>query len=177
MRSKELELATKEEIGSALIKQGVTNIRSISLRKGEKRIHVNNYILKFNQPHNPKKVNISYCLKRVKQYVPAPPSFFKCQKYEHRREDCRGRQTCAKCSEKDPDHLEEDSMKQFRYANCRQDHPAYIRSCDVYKKENEILEVKHKRNVSFLEAWKIVGRKQLFLFCMEGRYNQWRQQI
>ena len=36
-------------------------------------------------------------------------------------------------------------------------HPAYTRSCDVYKKEKEILEVKHKRNVSFLETGKLLG--------------------
>ena len=38
----------------------------------------------------------------------------------------------------------------------KQDHPAYTTSCDVYKKEKEILEVKYKRNESFLEAKKIV---------------------
>ena len=48
-------------------------------------------------------------------------------------------------------------MKQIRNANWWQDHLAYVRSCDVYKKEKEILEVKHKRNVSFLEAREIVG--------------------
>ena len=53
--------------------------------------------------------------------------------------------------------MEEDCLKQIRCANCRQDHPAYIRSCNVYKKEKEILERKYKRNVSFLEARKIVG--------------------
>ena len=31
------------------------------------------------------------------------------------------------------------------------------RTCTVYQKEKEIIEVKHKRNVSFLEAWRIVG--------------------
>ncbi len=44
------------------------------------------------------------------------------------------------------------------------------------KKEKEILEVKHKRNVSFLEASKIGGT---YLgentCCTEGRYNKSRQ--
>ena len=81
---------------------------------------------------------------------------FKCQKYGHHREACRGRQTYTKCGEKDPDHLEEDCLKQIRCANRRQDPSAYVRSCDVYKKEKEILVVKHERNVSFLEAREIV---------------------
>ena len=48
-------------------------------------------------------------------------------------------------------------MKEISCANCRQDHPAYARFCVVYKKEKEIIEVKHKRNVSFLKARRIVG--------------------
>ena len=51
--------------------------------------------------------------------------------------------------------MEEDCLKEITCANCRQDHPAYAKSCVVYKKE--IIEVKHKRNVSFLEARRIVG--------------------
>ena len=64
--------------------------------------------------------------------------------------------TCAKCGEKDPDHMKEDCLKETRRANCRQNHPVYARSCEAYKKK-EILQLKHKRNVSFLEARKIVG--------------------
>ena len=81
---------------------------------------------------------------------------FKCQKYGHHKEAYKGLQTCAKCSEKDPDPVEEDCLKEITCANC-QDHLAYARSCDVYKKEKEIIEVKQKRNVSFKEARKIVG--------------------
>ena len=43
-----------------------------------------------------------------------------------------------------------------KYPNCEQDHPANSRSCDIYKKEKEILEVKHKGNVTFLQARKIL---------------------
>ena len=53
--------------------------------------------------------------------------------------------------------MEEDCLKEIRCTNCRQDHPAYAKSCVVYKKEKEIIEVKNKRNVSFLEARRIVG--------------------
>ena len=49
------------------------------------------------------------------------------------------------------------AWKKMRCANYRQNHLAYTRSCKAYKKEKEILQVKHKSNVSFLEARKIVG--------------------
>ena len=57
----------------------------------------------------------------------------------------------------DLDHAEEDCLKKIRCANCQQDHPAYTRTFTVYQKEKEIIEVKHKRDVSFLEAMRIVG--------------------
>ena len=49
-------------------------------------------------------------------------------------------------------------MKEIQSAKCQQDHPAYVRTCFVYQNEKEIIEVKHKRNVSFPEARRIVGR-------------------
>ena len=55
-------LATKEEIASALGKQGVTNIRIVFFRKGEERIQTNTYIQTFNQPHTPKEMKIGCCL-------------------------------------------------------------------------------------------------------------------
>ena len=72
-------------------------------------------------------------------------------------EACRGQLICAKCGEKDPDHTEEDCSNDITCANCRQDHPAYARSCVVYKKVKDIIEMKHKRNVSFWEIRRIVG--------------------
>ena len=65
IRSRELALATEDEIASTLGKQGVTNIKRISIRKGEQRIQTNTYILTFNKPRTPKEVKIGYCLERV----------------------------------------------------------------------------------------------------------------
>ena len=42
--------------------------------------------------------------------------------------------------------MEEDYLKETRCTHCRQEYLAYARSCDVYKKEKEILEMKHKKN-------------------------------
>ena len=156
IRSRELALAAEYDITSALGKQGVTNIKRISIRKGEQRIQTNTYIRTFNKRRTPKEMKIGYCLERVEQYVPAPLRCFKCQKFGHHREACRECQACAKCGEKDPDHAEVDCLKGIWCANCEQDHPTYARTCAVYQKEKEIIEVKHKRNVSFLEARRIV---------------------
>ena len=160
-----LVLATEEEIASALGKRGVTNIKRISIRKGEQRIQTNTYILTFNKPRTPNEVKIGCCLERVEQYIPAPLRCFRCQKYGRLMEACRRRQTCAKCGEWDPDHVEEDSLEEITCASCRWDHPACAGSCAVYQKEKEIIEVKYWRNVSFLEAGRIVGS-----YMGEGSY-------
>ena len=88
----------------------------------QKTIQINTYILTFNQPHITKEVKISYCFDRVEEYVPPTLSCFKCQKYGHYGEVCRGRLTCEKCGEKDLDHKEEDCLKEIRSPYCRQNH-------------------------------------------------------
>ena len=141
--SRELALATEEEIASAL-------------GKHKEWIQTNSYILTLNQPHTPKEVKICYFLESW-AVRPSILRFFKSQKYWHLRVASRRWHTCAKCGEKDLDHMEEDSLMESICVNCRQDHLAYTRSCNVYKKEKEIFEEKYKRNVSSLEAKKMVG--------------------
>ena len=164
--SKKFAFATEKERALALGKQRVTNVRRISVRKGEGQIQTKIYILTFNQPHTPKEVKISYCIKRFGQYVPVPLRYYKCEKYGHHKETYWRRHTWAKCSEKDPGHLKEDCSKQIRYINSRQDHLAYVKSCDVYKKGKEIREVKQEECVLFGSKKNCRdqhGRKQLHL--------------
>ena len=157
IRSRELALSTEEGIALALGKQGVTNIRRIFIRKGEQRIQTNAYILTFNQPLKSKEVKIGYCLDRVEQYVPAPLRCFKCQKYGHHREPVeddrhvpnaikRTRITLRKIAWKKLDVQTADKI-----IRVTQDLALFT------KKEKEIIEVKHMRNVSFPEAREIVG--------------------
>ena len=147
-----MALATEEEIASALGKQGATNIR-----KGEERIQTNIYILTLNQPHTSKKVKIGFCNERVEQYVPVLLRCFKYQKPGHHRKACGRWQTCVKCGEKDPDHVEEDCLKEIDVQTAGKIIRLTQGLAMFTKKEKEIIEVKHKRNLSFMEARKIVG--------------------
>ena len=90
----------------------------------------------------------------VEQYIPASVKCIKCQRYGHHRESCRGPQTCGMCCEKDPSYMEEDCSNEAKYPNCWQNHPAFSKSCGTYKREKKIMEIKYKKNVSFLEARK-----------------------
>ena len=55
--------------------------------------------------------------------------------------------------------MEDYWLKEIKCPNFGQDNLTYSKSCDIYKKkeEKEILEMKHRKNASFLEAKKIVG--------------------
>ena len=154
IRNRELVLAT-EEMSASLGKKRVTNIKRIIIGK-KRRKNRNKRLHPDIQPTPHSQGGEGIWVERIEQYATAPPRRFKCQKYGHYRKACRGRQTCAKCSEKDPDHIEEECLKETRCANGQQNHPDYARSSEAYKKEKEILESKHKRNLSFLEARKIV---------------------
>ena len=64
IRIRKLSLATEEEISIAVGKQGVTNIKRITIRKEEK-IETITYILTFNKPHISKEVKKCYCVESV----------------------------------------------------------------------------------------------------------------
>ena len=108
-----------------------------------------------NKPSIPKEIRIGYTIERVEQYIQAPRRCFKCQKFGHYKEICRGRQICDKCSEHDPDHMENE-RKNIKCANCHEEYPAFSRSCAIYKREKEIMFIKQTKNIPFPEARKIV---------------------
>ena len=53
--------------------------------------------------------------------------------------------------------MAKDCLKEIRCSDCQQGHLTYAKSCDIDKKEKEILEVKPKTNVSFQKARKTIG--------------------
>ena len=138
MRCRELAEHTAGEITAGLGKL-VTDIKNKIKRKGGEQIQTNTYILRFNQSHILKDMKTGYYFERVEQYIPAPLACFRCQKYNHHREGCRGRQICAKITEEDLDHIEDICLKKIKCPNSWQDHPAFSRHCDIYKREREIL--------------------------------------
>ena len=116
VRSKELSLASLEEIETASKKQGIKEYRRVTTRWNDEIIQTHTYILTFEKPSIPKEIRIGYTIERVEQYLPASLRCFKCQKFEHHKEICRGRQVCGKCGKHDPDHMENE-CKSIKYAN------------------------------------------------------------
>ena len=144
VRSKELSLATPEEIETAFKKQGIKEYRRVTNRRNDETIQTHTYILTFEKPSIPKEIRIGYTIERVEQYIPAPVRCFKCQEFGHHKEICRGRQVCDKCGEHDPVYMENE-CKSIKCANCNEEHPAFSRSCAIYKKEKDNVYQAHKK--------------------------------
>ena len=130
IRSRKLVKEMEEDMSATLGKQGIANAKRIIIRPGREK----NRNQHLHSDHISKEVKIGFCVERVEKYVPAPFRCFKYQKYGHHRKACKERLTYAKCSEKNPDHMEEDCLKETWCENCRQNHLAYARSCEAYKK-------------------------------------------
>ena len=81
---------------------------------------------------------------------------YRYQKYGHHEELCRGKTTCV---QKDPDHPTNECNNSFKCANCEGDHPAYAKICEKWKKEKGILIIKHKHNIPYQEARRMIEAK------------------
>lgn len=77
VRSRELSLATPEEIDAALGKQGIANCRRISKKKGkinksefvDTSLFTYAYILTFNKSSIPKEIKMGFTIEWVEQYI------------------------------------------------------------------------------------------------------------
>ena len=85
-------------------KQGVTEVKRVTIKKEGKFIETNTYIMTFDQPKILERIKVGYTMERVEQFILSPLRCYNCQKYGHHEDNCRGRQVCGKCAQQDPDH-------------------------------------------------------------------------
>ena len=153
VRSKELSLCIIEEIKSEMRKQGVIEVKRVSIKREwkiiemntyimtfdqTKIIEMNTYIMTFDQTKIPEKMKIGYTMERVEQFLPNPLQCFNCQKYSHYEDNCRDRQVCGKYDQQDPDHHSDKCNYSYNCANSGGDHLIYARSCKSWRLESEI---------------------------------------
>ena len=97
-------------------------------------------------------------MEKVEQFIPKPLRCYRCQKYGRHEDSCRRQEVCGKCGQRDPGHHMNECEFPYKCTNCGGDHPVYARSCDIWRREKEILAVKYKNNIPYHEAWKrVVG--------------------
>ena len=78
-----------------------------------------------------------------------------CQKYGHHEDRCSKDPICSKCSQV-AEHLESQCRNELHCVTCGEKHCADSKECQIWHKEKEILRLKFTRNISFIEARKLV---------------------
>lgn len=157
----DLQHVSEKEILENLSEQGVIDVKRISIKRGNELIATKHIILTFNTPDIPPHVIAGYLRCALRPYIPNPLRCFKCQRFGHSKTSCRGREACARCSNTEPNHDFQNCTSEAKCINCSGNHPAFSRSCPKWSLEKKIQETKHKLNISYPEARKIVDSNKL----------------
>ena len=153
MRSQELSLCLLEEIKKELKPQGITDVKRVSIKRDNKIIHTNMYIMTFELPVILPKIKIGYTMERVEQFIPNPLGAINVRNTGITKINVTER-VCGKCEQKDPDHYRR--MQKHTQMCKLVETTRYMQKHVKNGKEKEILSIKYTRNISFLEAQKIV---------------------
>ena len=98
---------------------------------------------------------MAYFRVNVEVYVPNPLRCHNCQKYGHLEDRCSKDPICSKCGQT-AEHLKNRCSNELHCVNCGEKHSADSKECRIWHKEKEIIRIKFTRNISFIEARKLV---------------------
>ncbi|GFW52422.1 putative RNA-directed DNA polymerase from transposon BS [Trichonephila clavipes] len=151
----DLLCASETEILDGLSAQGVTEVRRIKIKKETSLFPTKHLILTFNSPNLPSKIKAGYLNCKLRPYIPNPLRCFKCQRFGHSQNSCRGQLTCSRCAA--VGHSSTDCTLEPKCINCSQIHTADSKLCPKWKTEKEIQTIKTNRNISYFEARKLIA--------------------
>ncbi|GBN27832.1 hypothetical protein AVEN_28130-1 [Araneus ventricosus] len=143
-----------EEITKELENQRVTSVRRITMRRDGKLLDTKHLIITFHSPKLPECIKAGYMRLAVRPYIPTPLRCFKCQRFGHSKDSCRGTLTCARCAE--AGHESSGCTAEEKCVNCKGSHTSFSRSCSAWKFEKEEIVEKVTKNLSYIEARRIV---------------------
>ncbi|GFV32722.1 putative RNA-directed DNA polymerase from transposon BS [Trichonephila clavipes] len=151
----DLLCASEAEILDGLSDQGVTEVRRIKIKKETSLFPTKHLILTFNSPKLPSNIKAGYLNCKLRPYIPNPLRCFKCQRFGHSQNSCRGQLTCSRCAA--VGHSSTDCTLEPKCINCSQIHTADSKLCPKWKTEKEIQTIKTNRNISYFEARKLIA--------------------
>ncbi len=92
IRTRELDDTDEAEIVDELRSQGVIAAKRMIIRKNDRLIRTGTYILTFGLPTVPSRIRLGYTIVGVDVFIPSPLRCFKCQRFGHGQNSCRGNQ-------------------------------------------------------------------------------------
>ena len=155
IRCPELRNCDEDEILEGTRSQGVTGVKRFKVKRNGELKDTNTFVFTFNTPVLPKTVKVAYFRVNVEVYIPNPLRCHNCQKYGHHEDRCSKDPICSKCGQI-AEHSEGRCTNELQCANCGEKHSADSKECQIWHKEKEILRIKFTRNISFVEARKLV---------------------
>ena len=137
--------------------QRVNDVYRIISYREKKKCPTNTFVVTFNQEKIPEKMYVGSLRVDVQPFIPNPRKCSNCQKFRHTKKFCRAKEpTCSNCGQ--AGHENEDCKEPPFCVNCKGDHPSFSRACPVWKREKEIVQLKHSENISFPEAIKRIEK-------------------
>ncbi|XP_064461913.1 uncharacterized protein LOC135372152 [Ornithodoros turicata] len=146
----ELLSCSEAEIEEGLKDQGVVCAKRIVMRRDGKEVQTKHVILSFQLHTLPSEIKAGYINCHIRPFIPNPRRCFKCQRFGHSSQMCRGQQVCPKCAGND--HPPESCSKEFHCVNCQGGHPTYSRSCPRWKDEKDILRIRTEQKLTYKAA-------------------------
>ena len=150
VRSPDLKDMSEEDILRELEDQGVTHVKRIKFDKDGRKENSNILILTFGTHTLPKSITAGYLRLAVSQFYSNPLRCYKCQRFGHHKEKCRGVVTCQVCSAEGHDSRDCKETKKCR--NCEGSHPSNSKECPAWQKEKQIVKIKTDEDISYPEA-------------------------
>lgn len=98
-------------------------------------------------------VKAAFIHSKVRPYIPNPRRRFKCQKYGIGSNTCRGKLTCAKCVA-DEHSTERCTATRRECPNCHRPYVAFSRTCQIFKKEKQVFQLKVTEKITLSQAHK-----------------------
>ena len=98
---------------------------------------------------------VAYFRVNVEVYIPNPLRCRNCQNYGHHEDKCSKDPICSKCGQT-AEHQKSRCKNEIHCVNCGEKLSADSKECRIWHKEKEILRIKFIRNISFVEARKLV---------------------
>ncbi|XP_035989752.1 uncharacterized protein LOC118561624 isoform X2 [Fundulus heteroclitus] len=124
-----------------------------AFRNGEK-MDSTSILLDFKDKILPDKVMVGYMSFNVRAYIPPPLRCYKCQRYGHTANVCKGKQRCGRCGGEHS--YGECGNNPVKCCNCGGNHTAAYAGCMVRKEAAEIQKVKIDKRITYAEAVKEV---------------------
>ena len=145
IQCRELNSMEEDEIAKELRPQGITAVKRISVRHDL-------FCLTINGQTFPEKICVGYLKVKTKPYIPNPQRCFQCHQFGHMKTSCKGKAVCARCGEQG--HSFEDCTNETKCINYEGNHYAISRDCPKWELEKEIIKLKYKDGISFVDARK-----------------------